>query len=567
MESALRNWITRSRPVRVSNKAARTKLVLSALRNKLSGGGGRRTVPTKIGRNFVTRYTLQNHQKIVRNYMKTHKRLLAIHGTGSGKTLTAAHVAVDYMTSSSGNHRLVIFVTPAAVKNQFENSVSTVLSGLPGIYFTTYDGLTGFLHKLYVSRHETFKSIVKNAMIIADEAHNITEKTEKSRVFYDIFQNANKVLLMTGTPIINGNPEDLIPYAKILNPSTASSITAKTIKSNMQQIFRCKVSIYNVPMTSQNFPRLLPTERFKFNLSNANLSLVNQNKQRKYEYTQWTGAAAERKRLKRGGWAYNRGIYSHKLFDSSTIEPKFRKFLEIYRQNRPYKTIVFFKEYVTLDKFAEFLESERIPYRRVTGKETNKSSIIRQNSVNSPMVYLLTSSAKEGLDFKGVRSVIFMDFPWVPSNYDQIVGRARRYLSHVNLPQVNRNVKVYELAYTHPSKTTLNMRSMNLLNNKRSRISNMLRILESVSIERSNGGCPNNVNRNNNNNTNNRMRPRPNRVILNPNNKFAIDPVTGKRYHRVALNIPSNTLIRVPKSNANLKTLFSPSSRKRLRQN
>ena len=135
--------------------------------------------------------------------MKTHDRLLIVHGTGSGKTLTSAYVAKDYFNQDPDNH-IVIFVTPKAVQAQFRNSVATVLSQRPGIYFATYDNLVQFLKVLYVSRRETFKQVVKNALIVADEAHYLTKETLKARVFFEILKNADKVLLMTGTPIQNG---------------------------------------------------------------------------------------------------------------------------------------------------------------------------------------------------------------------------------------------------------------------------------------------------------------------------------------------------------------------------
>lgn len=413
----------------------------------------------------VKNYTLQNHQTIVRNHMKTHKRLLIVHGTGSGKTLSSAYIAKDYLEGN--NNRIVIFTTPKAVQDQFIKSVSTVISGKSGVYFTTHDNLVNFLNKFQLTRHETFKKIVENAMIIADEAHYITDKTEKARIFYDVFKYADKVVLMTGTPIINGKPEDLLSYAKILNPSL--NITKADMTLDFEKYFRCKVSLYKVPETSSNFPVLQKTERFTFPLNNNQVSIVEQNRLKKY---------AQR------SWAFNRSLYSWRVF-SKQNEPKFMKFLEIFK-SRPHKTIVFFKEYVTLEKFAKFLQKHKIFFRRVTGREQRKNLIIAKDDPRKRVVYLLTSSAKEGLDFKGVRTVIFMDYPWVPSDYNQIVGRARRYRSHINLPSDQRNVKVYELAYSHPSKKTLNMRSLNILNSKRNRISNMLEKLKRVSIEKLN---------------------------------------------------------------------------------
>lgn len=487
------------------------------------------------------KYTLQSHQMRVRNHMKRHDRLLIVHGTGSGKTLTSAHVALDFM-SRNFSKNIAIFITPAAVQNQFVRSVSTVLSGLSGVYFTTYDNLTRFLGKLQKSRRGTFRDIMKNTLVVADEAHYITENTEKARVFYDILKYAKKVLLMTGTPIQNGLLSDLLPYAKILNPS--QTITTGDMNA-FERYFECKVSVYKVPSNSSAFPRMLATERINLPLTNNQLQLVSNERAKEYEKLRWTGRSTK---LPKGmtGWAFNRSMYTYRVFGNSMEEPKFTKFLEIFRR-RPHKTIVFFKEYVTLNKFAKFLESKRIRYRRVTGQEKNKATIIGRDRPDARIVYLLTSSAKEGLDFKGVRTVVFMDYPWVPSNYNQIVGRARRYLSHVNLPNSEKNVKVYELAYKHGSKPTLNTRALNILSNKRSRIESMMQRLVSVSIETRmcRGTSPSPVR------TRARSAPpspmmtkkkspvflRKNRVLSNTGT-YALNPLTGEKFTLGNLNVP-----------------------------
>jgi superfamily II DNA/RNA helicase len=402
--------------------------------------------------------------------------------------------------------------------------------------------------------------MMRHALVVADEAHYITEKTEKARVFYDVIKNAKKVLLMTGTPIQNGLLTDLLPYAKILNP--ASTITSGDM-SSFEKFFECKVSVYKVPSNSSNFPRLLPTERINLPLSNNQVQLVSNERAKEYEKLRWTG---REKKLRPGmtGWAFNRPTYSYKVFGNSTEEPKFTKFLEIFKR-RPQKTIVFFKEYVTLNKFARFLDSKRIKYRRVTGKEKNKAEIIGRSRPDSKIVYLLTSSAKEGLDFKGVRTVMFMDYPWVPSNYNQIVGRARRYRSHVNLPNSDRNVKVYELAYTHGTKPTLNMRSLSILSNKRSKIESMIQRLVSVSIENRSCRANSPVRKIQRPRSASASPARPgtkkavflrrNR-ILSSNGAYAINPLTGEKYTLGNLNVPLGAK-KSPQKNNN--TLFPTS--------
>lgn len=490
---------------------------------------------------------LKPHQQKVVNHMKTHTRMLAIHGTGSGKTLMSVNVAKDYIQGDIGK-RIVIFITPAAVQEQFKKTAGLLLSDLPGVYFTTYTGLTLFLNKLYKSRHETVRSIMKHAMIIADEAHYITESSQKARVFYDILNKAHKILLMTGTPIQNGNIKDLLPYAKILNPeSTISSLNENTFANTY---FKCKVSVYSVPSNNPSFPRLLTKERINIPLTQNQAKIIGNARAGRYNWSrvlsQIASSGNETKIKNKSGWAFNRNIYAKQIFPNLFSEPKFEAFYRIYRQ-RPHKTIVYFQQYVSLDRFKEFLKSRHIPFQEISGRNSNKSGI---NNARGHTVYLLTKAAKEGLDFKGVRTVIFMDYPWVPSNYNQIVGRARRFESHHALPNSERNVKVYDLAYVHQSPKTLNVRSLNILNSKKARIAALMNKLIRVSIERQRCGSSPVRTRSVSPQNRNRLQPRTNRRII-PGTNYAVSP-GGRKYKLTNLNILYNKQPSPKKNNSPL---------------
>ncbi len=499
---------------------------------------------SRLGGARGTGPTLDQHQKSVVAHMKTHHRLLVIHGTGSGKTLTAVHVANDYLNSPK---RIVIFITPSAVQDQFKRTASLLLSGKPGVYFTTYDGLTRFFNKLLVSRHETMRQVVKHAMIIADEAHYITEKTEKARVFYEVFRKADKVLLLTGTPIQNGKIKDLVPYAKILNPTQTDFPRNLPI----EKLFRCKVSVYFVPSTSTKFPKLLPTSRVSIPLSKKQATNVATTRAGQYNWTTVmtrlsSATFGHQSSIKRGGWAFNRQIYANKIFKNIDSEPKFLHFLKVYKQ-RPYKTVVYFQQYVSLDRFREFLTRHGIPFQEISGRpnKTNKSGI---NSLSGNTVYLLTKAAKEGLDFKGVRTVVFMDFPWTPSNYNQVVGRARRYQSHIHLPVTERNVKVYEFSYNYKKPKTLNVRSLNILNTKRTSIKKLMDRLISVSIEKLK--CASSPANTKSASPPNRLQPRPNRrIVKNALGTYVAVSPGGRVYHASNLDkFLANKLV-VPSAN------------------
>jgi hypothetical protein len=58
-------------------------------------------------------------------------------------------------------------------------------------------------------------------------------------------------------------------------------------------------------------------------------------------------------------------------------------------------------------------------------------------------VFMITSSGAEGINLKNTRFVHIMEPYWHPVRKEQVIGRARRICSHQELPEEDRNVKVF----------------------------------------------------------------------------------------------------------------------------
>lgn len=63
---------------------------------------------------------------------------------------------------------------------------------------------------------------------------------------------------------------------------------------------------------------------------------------------------------------------------------------------------------------------------------------------------IISSSGAEGIDLKNVRTVHILEPYWHPVRIDQVVGRARRICSHMNLPEEERDVTVHMYVMTYP---------------------------------------------------------------------------------------------------------------------
>ena len=65
-------------------------------------------------------------------------------------------------------------------------------------------------------------------------------------------------------------------------------------------------------------------------------------------------------------------------------------------------------------------------------------------------IILGSPAIKEGISLKAVRYVHILEPYWNSSRLEQVIGRARRYCSHIHLPLDERDVKVYVYIAMHP---------------------------------------------------------------------------------------------------------------------
>lgn len=106
---------------------------------------------------------------------------------------------------------------------------------------------------------------------------------------------------------------------------------------------------------------------------------------------------------------------------------------------------------VYLCHYALWTGTETPEQRSAIQKEFNKMENMYGQKC---LILLITQSGAEGISLKNVRQVHIMEPYWNNVRINQVVGRARRIKSHVNLPEDQRNVKVfnYIIKYTNSQK-------------------------------------------------------------------------------------------------------------------
>ena len=89
-------------------------------------------------------------------------------------------------------------------------------------------------------------------------------------------------------------------------------------------------------------------------------------------------------------------------------------------------------------------------------------------------ILMITSSGAEGINLKNTRFVHIVEPYWNMVRLEQVIGRARRIASHMDLPEQLRNVKVYLYMSTIPEEVVTNDKHKSLRNRDISRLSNKL---------------------------------------------------------------------------------------------
>jgi superfamily II DNA or RNA helicase len=351
---------------------------------------------------------------------------MVVHGTGSGKSFTCANIVNDYL--NSGNGKIALVIAPGGiVMNQLKDNVLEVTGPNKRTFFASYE-LIGDMFNPQKARSliQLVHKYLDRMLVVCDEIHVVNDKN-KGKMYtpiLNLFAKAHKVVIMTATPIKN-TINDLRPYAKILNPG-------KTITNANTSDFNCKVSVYNPAQRNGpyvpgrgNFPNLNMSEK------NVNVRLSNSNERN--ILSKQVKTYSELRRIERN------------LFGNRN--PKFQAFASIY-EKYPGRTIVYFEEKESVKDFVHFTKNA-FPAAKVETIIGGVSGAAKKKLVDNRSIdiYAVTSAAKVGADFKGIRNIVFFEYPWTASDYWQIVGRGVRTGSHNNATYTNKSVHVFNLMY------------------------------------------------------------------------------------------------------------------------
>jgi SNF2 family DNA or RNA helicase len=389
---------------------------------------------------------LKEHQKLLVNYLRTQRGILAIHAVGSGKTLTAVTASQCFLEDNPKGK--IIVVTPTSLQENFKKEMKQYN---PKINFIKYSFYTLESFSRASSKGEVS---CKNTMLIVDEAHNIrTEvktgekggKVKGARAIALLrcasFNNASKVLLLTATPIVN-EAYDLVNLMSLIKGE--DPISKKYFKSIIedQEAFRgyfgCLVSVFepDISETAEFYPRSKTHEVFipmPAEYERRYLNVESDNNQDLFSNP---------------SMFYNGVRRASNKLDDSIDSPKIlwlKEFLDGHDNGK----IVIFSHWLDagLNSVKQVLEKRGIPYLHIDGSlnQKKRAEAVKEYNENKIRVLLISKAGGEGLDLKETRFMVLMDPGWNPAVSEQVIGRGIRFKSHYHLPKKEQKVDVYKL--------------------------------------------------------------------------------------------------------------------------
>lgn len=415
-------------------------------------------VPPCISR---SKLKLKPHQKKVVEYISddSNRGLVVAHGVGSGKTLTA--VAASQCVLDKHPKWKVIVVTPVSLQDNFKKEMEAY-----GI--SSNDKRYEFYTIGKFARKYGTKKCPSKHFLIVDEAHHLRtdidaalknqlarKKSGKSisgppraATMIRCAKSANKVLLLTATPIYN-TPYDLENLRAMVSGEKPMSKREfdKLSDSQILKRYTCYFDFFSPPLT-KDYPKLVE-KNVKIKMTDA-------------YYKQYRKIEERQSTMFTDPWKFLTGMRQATNALKGCQKCKWA----VDKIKRGEKTIVYSAFKANGVKLLQkMLDRAKIKYYSITGDVSMKKRTQHVNDFNSNKVKVLfiTKAGGEGLDLKGVRNVIILESGWNRPGEEQIIGRAVRYKSHAHLPASKRKVSVYHLVLTKPRRKKGESRSVDVV--------------------------------------------------------------------------------------------------------
>lgn len=424
---------------------------------------------------------LQPHQqRVVDRLLRADQPgLVAMHGLGSGKTLTSI-AAADALGMPAD------VILPAALRANYQKELKKhAPHDGPETYIQSLENLARTQQQLH------------NPLLIVDEAHRSRNATSTQRALKN--NEAKKRLLLTGSLFYN-QPSDA---AGPVNIAAGSSV----LPSDPDEFRRMFVAekhyvpgffgkmVGKQPQTSfevnpankkylqdtlNKYVDYHPSSKTDFPSRTDETIGVPMGKRQKEIYDTILGRApkwvrervvsglppkkseiAQLNRFLQGGRQVSNSTAPYHL-DRPPEQPKIQRAVDelqkLFDENPQAKALVY-SNYLDagINPYKHLLDEKKIPYGEFTGALSRKKrdQMVQDYNSNKLKALLLSRAGGEGLDLKGTRLIQMLEPHWNEEGPKQVAGRGIRYRSHIDLPEDQRNVRVQHFITENPRRGVL----------------------------------------------------------------------------------------------------------------
>lgn len=417
--------------------------------------------------------SLRDYQKRVVGYFGTHNRLLVYHKMGTGKTLTA--VAASQCFLDANPTRKVIVITPASLTDNFKKTMMQYhYIKYPNQYeFYSIQKATSLLKQNKLNCTEN--------LVIIDEVHNYKSQikfikgklTSGKNIFEGLkcFLKANKLLLLTGTPLYN-RPEDLNLYKVLLNynESDMKNASQKEIFEHYSKMdidtLKCKISFHDYQKDDCDFPKRIDVmkkiamkpayeKQYKKILNEIEELKMGQTGEKKllgkvFAKLTKNNANQFENLTRRLTQNIDNNLKLNAKLDSIL---KYIQKLSIANKKLPDKDkhkIVIYSQFKEHGIYL-IMQQTKVPFGVISGntKVSDRQKIVNDYNSGTLNVLFITKAGGEGLDLKKTDAIILMEPTWNQNNSEQIIARAIRYKSHADCPVNRKQVRIIHLIHTY----------------------------------------------------------------------------------------------------------------------
>ena len=362
--------------------------------------------------------------------------ILVAHGTGTGKT----EIMIGSIACAIKNKlvKKITLVTTKSLISEFQKRLDKYNFRMPAnIQFEaiTYD-------TFYLRYKDGAFECGNDRLLIIDEVHNLRNPASKKyQAIQDCAFKSKLTLVLTATPFVN-DYKDMVPLLKlIMRKNYADLYTISELadvfedpESHAAKIkhFKNKISWF-YDRSEADFPEM------KVSVKKLYMSPSYEDAYKKLEDGVFAVLGTDRDLTK---------FYTALRTTTNKIaEKESAKYEEIKKLLLKKKQTVLYSEFLEkgIDIYTDFMDINNISYAIISGETTLKERKEAVNAYNKGeiKVLVISKAGELGLDLMNTRQIIFANLPWNFATYEQVVGRGVRFRSHVNLPEKDRNVKVF----------------------------------------------------------------------------------------------------------------------------